>query len=69
MTKLLQISDAHFGTEQAPVVRALLHLAVNLIHCDGRLSPRQCTVERWDYFAASGRFERHTSQVLSFDAN
>ena len=27
MTTLLQISDAHFGTEQPPVVRALLHLA------------------------------------------
>ena len=27
MTVLLQISDTHFGTEQAPVVEALLHLA------------------------------------------
>lgn len=27
MTTLLQISDAHFGTEQTPVVQALLHLA------------------------------------------
>lgn len=27
MTVVLQISDTHFGTEQAPVVEALLHLA------------------------------------------
>lgn len=27
MTVLLQISDTHFGTEQPPVVKALLHLA------------------------------------------
>ena len=27
MTTLLQISDAHFGTEQPPVVQALLQLA------------------------------------------
>ena len=27
MTILLQISDAHFGTEQPPVVQALLQLA------------------------------------------
>ena len=27
MTRLLQVSDPHFGTEQAPVVDALVRLA------------------------------------------
>jgi hypothetical protein len=42
---------------------------VNLIRCNGAQSPRQCMVERWDYIATSSRFERHTSQELTFDAS
>lgn len=57
------------GTSVSSRIREGIANSVNLIRCDGAHSPRQCAVERWDYAAASGRFERHASQVLTFDAS
>lgn len=55
------------GTSVSSRLREGIANSINLIRCDGARSPRQCIVERWD-FSASGRFELHTSQVLTFDA-
>ena len=57
------------GTSVSSRIREGISNSINLIRCDGAQSPRQCTVERWDYAAASRRFERHTSQVLTFEAS
>ena len=55
------------GTSLSSRIREGIANSINLIRCDGAHSPRRCIVERWD-FSASGRFELHTSQALSFDA-
>lgn len=55
------------GTSVSSRTRERIANSVNLVRVDGELSPRQCTVERWDYVAASDRFERHSYQVLTFD--
>jgi 3',5'-cyclic AMP phosphodiesterase CpdA len=57
------------GTSMSSRIRDGIANSVNLLRCDGARSPRQCAVERWDYAAASGRFELHTSQVLTFDGS
>jgi len=57
------------GTSVSSRLREGISNSVNVVRCDGAVAPRQCTVERWDYADASGRFARHSSQVLSFDAN
>ncbi|HYM48180.1 MAG TPA: metallophosphoesterase, partial [Burkholderiaceae bacterium] len=57
------------GTSVSSRIREGISNSINLIRCDGAQSPRQCTVERWDYAAASRRFEPHTSQVLTFEAS
>lgn len=54
------------GTAVSSRIREGIANSVNLIRSEGAHSPRQCTVERWDYIAASARFECHTSQRLSF---
>jgi len=54
------------GTSLSSRIREGIANSVNLIRCDGAQSPRHCTVERWDYTAASDKFELHTSQLLSF---
>lgn len=56
------------GTSVSSRIREGMVNSVNLIRCEGAQSPRQCIVERWDYMATLERFERHTEQVLSFDA-
>jgi hypothetical protein len=40
--------------------------SVNIIRCNGDRAPRRCDVERWDYMPALQRFERHTSEHLTF---
>ena len=57
------------GTAVSSRLREGIANSVNLIRCDGAQSPRQCMVERWDYIAMSSRFERHTSQELTFDGS
>ena len=56
MTTLLQISDAHFGTEQPPVVRALLQMAreqaPDIVVMSGDITQRA----RRSQFAAARRF-------------
>ena len=64
-----EIWTVQAGTSVSSRIREGIANSVNLIRCDGAHSPRQCTVERWDYVAASGRFERHASEVLTFDAS
>ncbi len=58
MTTLLQISDAHFGTEQPPVVQALLQLAraepPDLVVMSGDITQRA----RRHQFAAARSFRR-----------
>jgi len=54
------------GTAVSSRIREGIANSVNLIRSEGAQSPRQCTVERWDFTAASGKFELHTSQMLSF---
>jgi 3',5'-cyclic AMP phosphodiesterase CpdA len=56
------------GTAVSSRLREGIPNSVNLIRSDGARSPRQCTVERWDYAAAMSRFERHSSHALTFDA-
>jgi 3',5'-cyclic AMP phosphodiesterase CpdA len=56
------------GTAVSSRIREGITNSVNLIRCNGAQSPRQCIVERWDYVPTLGHFERHTSQVLTFDA-
>lgn len=53
------------GTSLSSRIREGIANSVNLIRCDGAHSPRRCTVERWD-FSASGDFNLHTSQGLTF---
>jgi 3',5'-cyclic AMP phosphodiesterase CpdA len=55
------------GTAVSWRLREGITNSVNLIRCDGQQSPRRCMVERWDYVPALSRFERHTSQELTFD--
>ena len=57
------------GTAVSSRLREGIANSVNLIRCDGAQSPRQCMVERWDYIGMSSRFERHTSQELTFDGS
>jgi len=57
------------GTAVSSRIREGVVNSVNVIRCDGAESPRQCTVERWDFMATLDRFERHTSQVLTFDGS
>jgi 3',5'-cyclic AMP phosphodiesterase CpdA len=57
------------GTAVSSRLREGITNSVNLIRCNGAQSPRQCMVERWDYIAMSSRFERHTSQELTFDGS
>ncbi len=54
------------GTAVSSRIREGIPNSVNLVRCPGTSSPRRCTVERWDYAAASERFERHTVESLSF---
>jgi 3',5'-cyclic AMP phosphodiesterase CpdA len=56
------------GTAVSRRIREGLPNSVNVLRCDGRPSPRECTVERWDFSAGSGRFEMHTRHVLRLDA-
>ena len=56
------------GTAVSSRIREGITNSVNLIRCEGAQSPRQCTVERWDYVPTLSRFERHTSQELKFAA-
>ncbi len=56
------------GTAVSSRIREGINNSVNLIRCDGAQSPRRCTVERWDYTPAQSRFERHTSEELTFDS-
>ena len=58
----------HAGTSISRRLRGRADNSVNLIRVQGAHSPRQCTVERWDYVAALDRFERHSGQLLTFDA-
>ena len=57
------------GTAVSSRLREDTANSVNLIRCDGAHAPRQCTVERWDHDAGAGRFERHTSEPLTFDGS
>ncbi len=57
------------GTAVSSRIREGITNSVNLIRCDGAQSPRRCTVERWDYVPTLSRFERHSSQELTFSAD
>lgn len=57
------------GTSVSSRIREGIPNSVNLIRCDGATSPRRCTVERWDFAAASARFERHSVESLSFESS
>lgn len=63
-----EIWTVQAGTSVSRRIREGIANSVNLIRVDGAHSPRQCMVERWDHVAGPDRFERHTSQVLTFDA-
>ena len=68
--KLLQISDPHFGTEQLPVVTALLEFvkaqAPDLVLLSGDITQRA----RRNQFAAAGRFVKQLScPVLAVPGN
>ena len=56
------------GTSVSSRTREGIPNSVNVIRCNGPLSPHGCTVERWDYVRASDRFEPQTSHVLRFGA-
>ena len=56
------------GTAVSSRIREGIPNSVNLIRCNGFEAPRRCTIERWDYVATLTRFERHTSQELTFAA-
>lgn len=70
-TSLLQISDSHFGTEQPPVVAALLDLArtldPELVVFSGDITQRARTAQ----FAAAKAFVKQlpTSRVLAIPGN
>jgi 3',5'-cyclic AMP phosphodiesterase CpdA len=61
MAALLQISDTHFGTEQAPVVAALLRLANELQPALVILSGDVTQRARRAQFAAAGDFVKRVS--------
>ena len=54
------------GTAVSSRLREGFTNSVNLIRCDGDTSPRKCVVERWDYVPTLSRFERHSTQELTF---
>lgn len=45
------------GTAVSSRIRREAANSVNLIRYEPRQRPRQCSVERWDYIAAAGRFD------------
>lgn len=55
------------GTSVSSRIREGIANSVNLIRVDGAQASRRCMVERWDHVTAPDRFERHGSQVLTFD--
>jgi 3',5'-cyclic AMP phosphodiesterase CpdA len=55
------------GTALSSRIREGITNSVNLIRCNGDQSPRRCEVERWDYVPTLSRFERHSSQQLTFN--
>ena len=54
------------GTAVSSRIREGITNSVNLIRCNGDQSPRRCEVERWDYVPTLARFERHSSEQLTF---
>jgi len=56
------------GTAVSSRIRQRVPNSVNLIRCNGANGTRECSVERWDFAAASARFELHTQQSLRFSA-
>ena len=56
------------GTAVSSRLREGIPNSVNLIRCDGVVSPRRCAVERWDYVSTPRRFELHSTQELSFES-
>jgi 3',5'-cyclic AMP phosphodiesterase CpdA len=71
MSVLIQISDTHFGTEQAPVVAALLELTRHIEPAVAILSGDITQRARRSQFAAARRFvERlHAPKVLAIPGN
>ena len=55
------------GTAVSSRLREGITNSVNVIRCNGEQSPRRCTVERWDFVPTLSRFERHSSQELTFN--
>ncbi len=55
------------GTSVSSRIREGVANSVNIIRCNGDSAPRRCEVERWDYKPAPLRFERSTTEPLSFD--
>ncbi|MEO5764157.1 MAG: metallophosphoesterase [Casimicrobiaceae bacterium] len=55
------------GTAVSARIREGIANSVNLIRTGETDSTRRCTVERWDFVATKDRFERHTSETLTFD--
>lgn len=70
MASLLQISDTHFGTEQAPVVEALVALAheqqPELVVLSGDITQRARPVQ---FRAAKAMFDRLAVRVLAIPGN
>lgn len=56
------------GTAVSSRVRAEAGNSINLIRRAGPAEPRRCTVERWDYEAATQRFAPVATFELAFDA-
>ena len=54
------------GTSVSSRLREGTTNSVNIVRSDGHAEPRRCTVERWDYLGTNDRFERHSSEVLTF---
>jgi 3',5'-cyclic AMP phosphodiesterase CpdA len=54
------------GTAVSSRVRASVPNSVNLVRCNGAASPRECTVERWDFDVTGASFRQHSQQVLQF---
>lgn len=71
MTVLLQISDPHFGTEQPPVVRALIDLVSQIQPAIVVLSGDITQRARRTQFAAARRFVQQlaTPQVIAIPGN
>ena len=55
------------GTAVSARVRDGVPNSVNLLRCGGGVLPRRCTVERWDFVAAAGRFACISETHLRFD--